>query len=353
MNSTGLLALERGLTGHPFSQLRQYLRPSPEDHGHWILPAGERPRITKLIMKQAQLPMAEESWVAIEKEAVDAWVIRRRLREKSTIRKMEEHGQKEAEGEEEKEKRVIILRVIEEEMRRMVEDDPNLAVEELQILAKLKKLAVMPNEEEEILQTKIVSPREVALHWDDWFPAVRSEVESLLNEKEAFREVHPEELQRLKEEYEKKGKGIEYIPSKLVFTRRLGPDGGKKKVCWVVCGNLEPRRDSEENISSGADASALRSWSWVATRGQWSAIILDIRTAFLNANAKMVQDDDEDLILVKPPSLFTEKKFLPRDVLYKPERAIYYSEDFQNCGETQGTRPSKISRLRGSMKERT
>ena len=58
---------------------------------------------------------------------------------------------------------VRILRVIEEEMRRMVEDDATLAVEEFQIRAKLKKLAVIPNEEEEILQTKIVSPREAAL----------------------------------------------------------------------------------------------------------------------------------------------------------------------------------------------
>ena len=46
-----------------------------------------------------------------------------------------------------------------------------------------------------------------------------------------------------------------------------------------------------------------------------------MRTAFLNA--KMVQSEDEGLLLLKPPYLFTEMKFLRKDVLYKPEKAIY------------------------------
>ena len=37
----------------------------------------------------------------------------------------------------------------------------------------------------------------------------------------------------------------------------------------------------------------------------------------------MVQSEDEDLLLVKPLYLFTEKKFMGKDVLYKPEKAIY------------------------------
>ena len=41
---------------------------------------GERPLITKLIMKPAQLPVAEEGWIALEREAADAVMARRRLR---------------------------------------------------------------------------------------------------------------------------------------------------------------------------------------------------------------------------------------------------------------------------------
>ena len=41
-----------------------------------------------MIMKPAHLPLSEEGWVAIEKETVDALVVRRRIRGKSAIRKM-------------------------------------------------------------------------------------------------------------------------------------------------------------------------------------------------------------------------------------------------------------------------
>ena len=299
----------------------KYLCPAPEDHGHWIIPKDERPRITKMIMKPATLPLSEQGWVAIEKETVDALVVRRRMREKSSIRKIGKESEDEIQEEEEKKKQVHLLRVIEEEMRIMVDDPPDLALEELKILGSLKKLATPPTEEEEILQTRIVSPKEVAENWDEWLPAIKSEVESLLQEKEAFREVFPDELRRLQKEAEEKGKGIEFIPSKLVFTRKPGPGGGKKKMRWVACGNLEPKKAEEDNFSSGADASALRILVWCAARYQWLASTLDVRTAFLNA--KMVLSEEEDLILVKPPALLTEKKFLRRDVYYLPEKAIY------------------------------
>ena len=90
---------------------------------------------------------------------------------------------------------------------------------------------------------------------------------------------------------------------------------------WVVCGNLEPKKEQEDNFSSGADASALRILCWCCALYQWVASTLDVRTAFLNA--KMVLADDEDPILIKPPALLVEKKYLRRDVYYLPEKAIY------------------------------
>jgi hypothetical protein len=87
-------------------------------------------------MKSAQFPGAEEGWIALEREAADAVMVRRRLRGKSTIRKMEEKDQVEDEEEEEKKRRIKILRVIEKEMRRMVENDVGLALEEVRGHAK-------------------------------------------------------------------------------------------------------------------------------------------------------------------------------------------------------------------------
>ena len=90
---------------------------------------------------------------------------------------------------------------------------------------------------------------------------------------------------------------------------------------WVACGNLEPRKPEEDNFSSGADSSALRILVWCAARLQWLASTLDVRTAFLNAT--MVLSEDENLILVKPPALLTEKIYLRKDVYYLPEKATY------------------------------
>ena len=41
-------------------------------------------------MKAAHLPLAEAGWVALERESVDALVVRRRMRGKSPIRKLQE-----------------------------------------------------------------------------------------------------------------------------------------------------------------------------------------------------------------------------------------------------------------------
>ncbi|CAL1174186.1 unnamed protein product [Cladocopium goreaui] len=299
----------------------KYLCPAPEEHGHWVMPKDEAPRITKLIMKATHLPLAEEQWMALERESLDALAVRRRMRGKSTIRKLQEEDREGKEEEEEKKRRVYMLRLIEKEMCLMVDDDPELAKEEFQILANIRKMASVPNEEEEVLQTRIVSPKEVSDHWPDWIPAAKSEVDSLLYDKQAFKEIGPEELSQLRQEAEKAGRGIEFIPSKLVFTRKPGPDGGRKKMRWVACGNLEPKKEDEDNFSSGADAASLRILAWCAALFQWSASVLDVRTAFLNA--KMVLSEDEDVILVKPPWLLTEKAYLRKDVYYLPEKAIY------------------------------
>ena len=236
----------------------KYLCPAPEEHGHWILPKDEPPRVMKLLMKPAPHPVSEERWMALEKETVDAFVVRRRMREKSAIRKLEETEEKEKEKNEDLKRRVNLLRVIEQEMRPMVEDESELAVEEMKIIAKLKKMAAVPNEEEEILQTRILSPKEVSEAREEWLDPVGAEIESMLHEKQALQEIFPEELQKIKEQAEKSGRDIEYIPSKLLFTKKPGPSGGRKKMCWVICGNWETCREDEENVSSGADAAALR-----------------------------------------------------------------------------------------------
>jgi len=74
---------------------------------------------------------------------------RRRLREKTSVRKIkvEEKDLKDEEKEEEKvqQLRQRLSRMIEEEMKHMVEDDPDIAVEELKWVAKMKRMMEEPS----------------------------------------------------------------------------------------------------------------------------------------------------------------------------------------------------------------
>ncbi|CAL1129313.1 unnamed protein product [Cladocopium goreaui] len=304
----------------------KYLFPAPEEHGHWVQPADERPRVTKYVMRKATEPITNEKWVAIEKEVADTLTTRRRLREKTTVRKMEFEEKKTEESQKEDEEKfqklkLRLSRIIEEEMKLMVEDHPELAKDELAWIAKMKKMMEEPTEEDEILQTKVISSREVAQHWNEWLFAINEEVQSLLEEKQAMKKVTKKELEELQKKASAEGRSVEIIPSKLVFTVKAGPNGGKKKTRWVICGNYEAKKDSEQTFSSGADSAAFRIAVWAAARHQWLATVLDIKTAFLNA--AMEQGDQEDILVVRPPALFTEKGYMAKDVFFLPTKAVY------------------------------
>ena len=66
-------------------------------------------------------------------------------------------------------------------------------------------------EEDEVLQTKIVSPKEVARRWKEWLPAIESEVQSLVEEKEALRMLTKEEVHQLQIEAERTGLTMESV----------------------------------------------------------------------------------------------------------------------------------------------
>ena len=48
---------------------------------------------------------------------------------------------------------------------------------------------------------------------------------------------------------------------------------------------------------------------------------MDVKTAFLNA--MMEQAPDEDVLLIKPPSIFLDKSYLEKDTVYLPLKAVY------------------------------
>ena len=303
----------------PTMESVRYLAPSPQNHGHWIVKEGEAPRLTRSVVRKVSSAPEEGHWIALEKELLDGLSLRRRLREKTCVKRIE--GRKEDEERKTEERRRLKM-VIAEEMKRVYGDHPQMAVETIRIVEKLRKMSeALEDEEEEVLQTKIVSQKEVLAEWEKWIEPATNEIDSLIPEKRALRPQEEGEVQKKIEEAKKKGVVIELIPSKLVYTKKPGRRGGKRKVRWVVCGNFESRTAEEETYSAGADATAFRVACWLSAQHQWSGYVVDVKTAFLNA--AMNSTEDTQLLLVAPPPILVEKGLLKRGVMYIPERAIY------------------------------
>ena len=308
----------------PVVERVHYLCPSTEDHGHWVQKQGEPPRVTKFIMEKTTEPVEEGAWIALEGRIVDPWSTRRRLRGKTAVRRvhptLDQEGE-DSETEKKKEEVKQIYAVIEEEMRGIVDEDPEVASGIIQVVAKLRKIATAMEESEEVLQTKIISPKEVSRKWGEWLESVDSEVQSLTKDKQALKELTAEEHEELKQQAEREGRRVEYIPSKLVHVVKAGEKGGKKKTRWVVCGNFEEKKGGEENYSGGADATAFRILIWCCGKFQWRAQIIDVRTAFLNADLELTEE--ENLLLIRPPHIMIEKGYLAPNTVYLPVKAIY------------------------------
>ena len=80
----------------------------------------------------------------------------------------------------------------------------------------------------------------------------------------------------------------------------------------------------------------MRMMIHTAVQRQWKGGTLDVKTAFLNADWK---DEDEVVLVVKPPLIFTELGALERDTFYRPKKAVYgFRRVSEIVGRTTGTR---------------
>ena len=308
------------------SETVQYLCPSWEEHGHWIIRDGSKPTVTRYIMKKSNTPPDESSWFALERELLDGLTVRRRIRGKTTVRSLELEKEEVQEGSEDEEdlrrkQRLKTVKVLEDEVDRMVFDEPSALTAEAPMLVKLRKVTQLEDEEDEVLQTRVVSMVEAAKEWEKWIPATEAEVGSLLNEKEALKPMKKEEVEEMIREAHRQGRRVQMIPSKVVLTKKPGKNGGKRKLRWVVCGNYEEKSSKESTYAGGCDATAFRLAIHIASTYQWEASTVDVRTAFLNATMSI--EEDEDIMLIKPPSFLVERGFMSRTTFYYPLKAVY------------------------------
>ena len=133
--------------------------------------------IAPYVIKGVQRPELEGDQISIgflEEADRDEMRVRRRIRSKQPVRMVE--------GED----RVRLRRLLREEPGSLDVDEVNIAHLMFKKPEPLKKMMKkVENEEQEILQTKIVSPQEMVKEIDLWDEAIKSEMRSLLEENQA------------------------------------------------------------------------------------------------------------------------------------------------------------------------
>ena len=308
----------------PTHEVTKYLSPMIESHGHCILREDGRWNVTPFVVRNFQEPPPpkDEMWLAIAEELEeerDEVQERRRVRRRRPIREGEARRLAE------------VKKMLREEAECVQRDSTETASLTFQRLEPWKKIMKMEEtKEQEILQTKIVSPNEMMGEIDLWDEAIKSELESLLKKKEALRSISTEEKERLERKYP----GLLTVPSKLVITRKAG---GRRKIRVVACGNHIQKGEKEELYAGGSDAVSLRIALKKGAIEGWSGATLDIKTAFLNAPLPGVQEAMEQdfvleeeweeenvvLVLIKPPAILVRLGDVKEGTWWLAIRAMY------------------------------
>ena len=135
-----------------------------------------------------------------------------------------------------------------------------------------------------ILQTRIIANTEVMAKWDLWEGSTRTEIESLVQDKEAL-EVS---TQRVLDQLQARGTKVTLIPSKVIYS--LKAPCGRRKCRLVACGNyLSTLEDSKQAhkqavYTPSIGIESLRTGLAFSVRRNHTFLTIDIKTAFLNAN---------------------------------------------------------------------
>jgi plasmid stabilization system protein ParE len=308
----------------PGREVVRYLSPTWLHHGHWVLREDGTRMLTRAVFKKGTEPVDDQVWVALE-DALTPVDLRRRLRGKVLVRRVEgsqeeDKPQNPDQGAIAKEKH--LERIIQEEMTYVVHDEMKVAQQVLDATKALRGFKT--TEEEEILQTKIVSPQDVKRNADAWKEAIEAELKSLMETKRALRVVPPEEARQMTQD-----QGLLAVPAKVVFT--IKPDAtnprGKKKCRIVACGNYAP--DAEMDcFAAGTDAATLRLALAMASKKAWYGANLDVKTAFLNAPMTRPQRDSEEeeglsKILLRPPPILVSLGHVTKDQFWEVLKAMY------------------------------
>ena len=175
----------------------------------------------------------------------------------------------------------MLRTVIEEETESMDQDDGDVLgitaakVKEMKLAEEALVEEGMGEEEKQVLQTRIASHAEVIKNREEWLPRWTR---------------NPD--------YK-----VDIMPGKMVPTVKA--PNGKKKCRIVICGNYAEGggKDSDESLyAGGSDTISIRTITKYAVAQDWEAMVLDIKTAFLNAplQERRAEEDLADETSVHP-----------------------------------------------------
>lgn len=184
-------------------------------------------------------------------------------------------------------------------------------------------------EQEEFLVTRTVGSTEVQQELELWRPAIEKEWKSLIQETQAVKQITREELRRLSEE---RGQTVEILPAKMVCTRKAGT--GLRRARAVCCGNYQTSSEEGSTYAGGVDSVTVRTaLRWGALQG-WTAAVLDIKTAFLNAPRTSAS-----IIATEVPGVMRQLQLADTDQIWLIVGALYglttSPRDWQLCRDAR------------------
>ena len=169
------------------------------------------------------------------------------------------------------------------------------------------------NKENGIQLTTMKEVRQsVAAEREQWRLAMQAEVDSL-RDNSTFEVATSGELRKLKTS--------DILPMKLVTGIKRDAAAGteKKKVRAVVCGNFQRKSQHEDLYTANADITSVRAVLAAAAVRRFSTKVLDVKTAFLNANLP----DSMETVYVRPPQALVEFGLVAPGTIWRAVKAIY------------------------------
>ena len=167
------------------------------------------------------------------------------------------------------------------------------------------------------LQTKIISIEEVLKDIEEWWNPMLAEYQALVQDKQVVVPVTAKELARR----EAAGEAFQVIPAKLIFT--LKAFTARRKVRCVGCGNYlgEGMYSASQLYAGGLDVVSLRCCLVLMASKMWSAGVVDIKTAFLNAELEK-EDLGTKRVVIRTPTLW-RRLGVCEETFWDVRRAMY------------------------------